>query len=120
MQALYPPSLADASVADFLAGLADHDDAIDARRREAEANGCVLRYVAEVTRDSCTVGLASVPQDSPIGRLKGTDNILNVSQSFASVCACVCMRVCACACVYFCLSLSLSVCLCRLVGRSVA
>jgi aspartokinase/homoserine dehydrogenase 1 len=46
------------------------------RRTEAELQGQVLRYIAEITPESTRVGLHAVPADSPIGVLRGPDNIL--------------------------------------------
>lgn len=46
------------------------------RRAEAEYQGKVLRYIAEITPEKTRVGLHAVPADSPIGVLRGPDNIL--------------------------------------------
>ena len=44
----------------------------------------VLRYVAEVSGGQCSVGLQPVPADSPLGRLRGSDNILQINTSMYS------------------------------------
>jgi aspartokinase/homoserine dehydrogenase 1 len=38
-----------------------------------------IRYVARITRDKVTVGLETVPQSSPLGRLRGTDNQVTIT-----------------------------------------
>lgn len=78
MQSLFPPELASVSIPDFLSGLTAYDAEIRKRQEEAAGSNCVLRYVAHATQDFCHVGLRSVPQNSPIGQLRGTDNILSV------------------------------------------
>ncbi len=42
----------------------------------AKATGRVWRYVAEVRQDLVRVGPVEVPQDSAVGMLKGTDNLV--------------------------------------------
>ena len=41
----------------------------------SKAEGNVLRYVAEISSEHVSVGLKSVPKSSPIGSLRGPDNI---------------------------------------------
>eukprot|EP00043_Microstomoeca_roanoka_P016100 m.163207 g.163207 ORF g.163207 m.163207 type:complete len:199 (-) comp16389_c0_seq6:2327-2923(-) len=79
VEALFPSNLGDVTVQAFLEGLTGYDDEIRKRQKDAVANNCVLRYVAVATPEGCEVGLKSVPKDSPIGQLRGTDNILNVT-----------------------------------------
>lgn len=38
-----------------------------------------IRYVARIARDKVTVGLESVPEASPLGRLRGTDNQVTIT-----------------------------------------
>jgi bifunctional aspartokinase / homoserine dehydrogenase 1 len=56
----------------------DNLKALDATWRErierARAEGKTLRYVAKITRRKISVGIEAVPQSSPMGRLRGTDN----------------------------------------------
>ncbi|MFM9956877.1 MAG: aspartate kinase [Phycisphaerales bacterium] len=51
------------------------DAPMAARVKTAKERGLVLRFVAKVERGSIVVGPAEVPLDSPIGALRGTDNI---------------------------------------------
>ena len=54
----------------------DWDARIAARVAATHADGCVLRYVAEVSRGRVEVGPRSVPRDAPLAGLKGTDNMI--------------------------------------------
>ncbi|EDQ85379.1 uncharacterized protein MONBRDRAFT_34304 [Monosiga brevicollis MX1] len=84
VQGLYPASLSDVSVADFLARIGELDADIAAQQEAAAKEDCVLRYVAEAGPQGCQVGLRPVPRSSPIGALSGTDNILNVHSDIYS------------------------------------
>ncbi len=46
------------------------------RIAKAKSRGCALRYVARVGAGEVTVGPVEVPLDSPLGLLKGTDNMI--------------------------------------------
>ena len=74
--ALYPASLAEISVADFMRRVPELDAEYRRQSEAAAQVGQTLRYVATVKEGRCRVGLEQVPQDSQIGRLKGTDNIV--------------------------------------------
>ena len=56
--------------------VAEHGPALEARFAELLKRGETLRYVAEITEDSVTVGPRAVPLDGPIGSLSGPDNVL--------------------------------------------
>ena len=62
---------------DFLAELQTMDVAMRARQQSADEQGLVLRYLAEVSAGQSRVGLVPVPQATPLGRLRGTDNLIN-------------------------------------------
>jgi len=74
IEPLYPPSLGRLSTDEFMEAAATLDDAYTSRVQEAEAAGRVLRYVARVGPDGGDVGLLPVPQDSPLGALRGPAN----------------------------------------------
>ena len=57
------------------------DEEYTQRARGAQSRSSVLRYVAQLSPEGCSVGLKEVPLDSPLGRLQGTDNILAVKTS---------------------------------------
>jgi homoserine dehydrogenase len=54
----------------------DYDAPIAERVEEARDRGEVLRYVARVRSGEVDVGPETVPLDSPLGRLQGTDNMI--------------------------------------------
>ena len=56
--------------------LATLDDGFQNQVDRAREKGCVLRFVAEVTPSSIRVGPVSVPKESPLGRLEGSDNMI--------------------------------------------
>jgi aspartokinase/homoserine dehydrogenase 1 len=65
------------SVDDFLANLCQADAPMNELVRQARKEKKVLRYVVDIRPgEGCEVGLKKVPGDSPIGSLRGPDNIL--------------------------------------------
>ncbi len=76
VKGLYPASMAALSVADFMAALPELDADFAAQVQTAKAQGQVLRYAAKVAENQCTVGPVLVPAESPLGRLTGTDNLV--------------------------------------------
>lgn len=81
VESLYPDEMDPdkMSVEDFLSsGLPSLDDDIRKRFGVASSNGNVLRYVCSIEGSSCQVGIKELPKDSPLGRLKGSDNVLEV------------------------------------------
>lgn len=73
---LYPVEMSSLSVAEFLAVLPTLDADFQARVQAAKAEGNVLRYAATVTAGRCIVGPVVVDANSPLGRLSGTDNLV--------------------------------------------
>lgn len=73
---LYPVEMSSLSVADFLEALPALDADFQARVQAAKAEGKVLRYAATVADGRCTVGPVVVDANSPLGRLSGTDNLV--------------------------------------------
>ena len=74
LEPLYPDSLENLSVRDFLQALPELDAQFQERVAKAKAEGNVLRYLARVTPQTITVGLTPVPKASALGALQGTDN----------------------------------------------
>jgi len=65
------------SVENFLANLQQADAPMKELVRQAHKEKKVLRYVADIRPgEGCEVGLKRLPDDSPIGSLRGPDNIL--------------------------------------------
>lgn len=50
--------------------------------KQAQDKNQTLRYVGKLKDNQITVGIQSVPVDSPIGQLKGTDNIIQITSRF--------------------------------------
>jgi len=70
VEALYHPSLAHLSVAEFMEAAVAMDGSMGDRVEAARAKGTVLRYVARVSAEGGSVGLTAVPQASPLSGLK--------------------------------------------------
>ncbi len=73
---LYPIEMSRLSVAEFLAALPALDGQFRQQVQQAKDAGQVLRYAATVADQRCTVGPVSVEAGSPLGRLSGTDNLV--------------------------------------------
>ncbi|ESQ42128.1 hypothetical protein EUTSA_v10013841mg [Eutrema salsugineum] len=81
IESLYPEAMGPGlmSVEDFLQnGIVKLDENIEGRVKRASSNGCVLRYVCVIEGSSVQVGIREVPKDSPLGRLRGSDNIVEI------------------------------------------
>jgi homoserine dehydrogenase len=71
---MYPASLADGSVEEFMAALPSIDEIYAAQVRLAQSEGRSLRYVAHMTSKGGRVGLMSVAKDGHIGSKSGPVN----------------------------------------------
>ncbi|VAI30120.1 unnamed protein product [Triticum turgidum subsp. durum] len=81
VESLYPSELGPEvmSTTDFLeSGLAKLDETIEERVKAASLRGNVLRYVCVIGSTGCQVGLQEVPKDSALGRLRGSDNVVEI------------------------------------------
>ncbi|KAL9421319.1 hypothetical protein AB3S75_038815 [Citrus x aurantiifolia] len=81
IESLYPEEMGPniMSVEDFLStGLPLLDNDIGERVRKASLNGNVLRYVCVIEGSRCTVGIQELSKNSPLGRLRGSDNVLEI------------------------------------------
>lgn len=73
---LYPAAMSTLSIEEFMQNLPSLDAAIADKTAAAQKTGKVLRYVATVTPEQCTVALTDVDANSDIGNLSGPDNIV--------------------------------------------
>jgi homoserine dehydrogenase len=73
---LYPAELGALSVAEFMDALPSLDTHFHSLVAEAATAGKVLRYVATVTGGACHVGPQAVDANSPLGNLRGADNLV--------------------------------------------
>jgi aspartokinase/homoserine dehydrogenase 1 len=77
VSSLVPEALQQGTVAEFLAALPAHDEAMEEARRSAAAAGNVLRFVGRVTREGdASVGLRAYSATHPFARVQLTDNIV--------------------------------------------
>ncbi|KAG5568294.1 hypothetical protein H5410_064694 [Solanum commersonii] len=81
IESLYPEEMGPdvMPLEDFLVnGLPLLDQKIEDRIKQASANGNVLRYVCLIDDARCEVGIQEVPKDSALGRLRGSDNVVEI------------------------------------------
>ncbi|KAG2622796.1 hypothetical protein PVAP13_3KG056452 [Panicum virgatum] len=81
VESLYPSKLGPDAVSteDFLEnGLVQLDKGMEERVKAASSRGNVLRYVCEIGSTRCQVGLKELPKDSVLGRLRGSDNVVEI------------------------------------------
>ena len=78
VESLYPATMADLPVDEFMARIDELDEPLGARFEAAAGRGATLRYVASAgrERDRLRVGLQEVPSDSLPGGLRGLDNLV--------------------------------------------
>lgn len=73
VEPLFTPAVDDPDAETFIGNLRALDAQFAERVKRATAGKKVLRYVAKIGR-SIRVGIEAVPENSPMGRLRGTDN----------------------------------------------
>ncbi|KAL0418406.1 UNVERIFIED_CONTAM: Bifunctional aspartokinase/homoserine dehydrogenase 1 [Sesamum radiatum] len=81
VESLYPVEMGPdvMAVDEFLSnGLPLLDKDIQNRIDNASSKGKVLRYVCLIEESRCEVGIQEVAKDSALGRLKGSDNVLEI------------------------------------------
>lgn len=81
IESLYPKEMGPdvMTVEDFLdRGLLLLDRDIQQRVEKAASNGNVLRYVCVIEGQRCEVGIQELPKNSALGRLRGSDNVLEI------------------------------------------
>ncbi|KAL9228651.1 hypothetical protein vseg_004206 [Gypsophila vaccaria] len=81
VESLYPVEMGPKamSVDEFLAdGVPQLDNQIAERVKRAASNGNVLRYVCVIEGPRCEVGIQELPKDSALGRLRGSDNVVEI------------------------------------------
>ncbi|KAM5584854.1 bifunctional aspartokinase/homoserine dehydrogenase [Rosa sericea] len=81
IESLYPKEMAPSvmAVEEFLGtGLLLLDKDIKERVSKASLSGNVLRYVCVIEASRCEVGIQELAKDSPLGRLRGSDNVLEI------------------------------------------
>jgi homoserine dehydrogenase len=82
VEPLLPEAMLGLPLPEFLECMAELDAGFAVRSAVAAAEGQTLRYVAELSDGRATVGLRSVPLASPLGRLRGNDNLVTFSTRY--------------------------------------
>jgi len=78
VRGLLPGDLDDLPVDQFLARTGDLDEYFSVRVRSAQKHGRVLRYAAVIENGKCRVGPEEVALETPLGRLRGNDNLIEI------------------------------------------
>ena len=78
VESLVPEALCTASTAAFLRALPQVDASWQERVAKAQADDVVLQYTGSLSEDGVRVGVQRVPAEAPLGRLRGTDNLIEI------------------------------------------
>ncbi len=78
VRGLLPGELDNLPVNEFLARTGDLDEYFSVRVRSAQKHGRVLRYAAVIENGKCRVGPEEVALETPLGRLRGNDNLIEI------------------------------------------
>ena len=81
---LFPDDMAGLTVPEFMAALPQLDAEMAQRCADALSQESCLRYVASVADGTLTVGPQTVPLNSPLGQLSGTDNLVQFTTQWYS------------------------------------
>lgn len=79
VETLVPERLISVDRDTFLSELSEVDDYWKSRMEQAKAKKETLRYVGKLTSHDISVGIQTIPIDSPLGQLRGTDNLIQIS-----------------------------------------
>lgn len=81
VESLIPEELRDVDATDFLENLHKYDTLWAGKVTEASEKGQRLRYTGKLVNGKITIGVEPVPADSSIGRLTGTNNLIQIKSS---------------------------------------
>ncbi|SHE57054.1 aspartate kinase [Fodinibius roseus] len=84
VESLIPEELAQVDKSAFLTRLKKYDEQWQQRMLEAQSNNETLRYTGQLVEGKISIGIESIPVNSPIGQLKGTDNLIQIFSTFYS------------------------------------
>jgi aspartokinase/homoserine dehydrogenase 1 len=79
VESLIPNELASVDQDTFLKRLPKFDESWMDELEKAQENGNTLRYTGRLADGKITIGVQEVSQRSPLGNLKGTDNLFRIS-----------------------------------------
>lgn len=78
VESLVPQKLMALPLSNFLEQLQKYDEFWHRRNAEAKEKRLRLRYTGTFSENRIRVGIEEVPADSPLGGLKGTDNLIQI------------------------------------------
>ncbi len=78
VESLIPNELQTVNQDEFLKKLPNYDTDWQQRIHTARERNETLRYTGRLKNGNIQIGIESVPKDSPIGQLKGTDNLIQI------------------------------------------
>ncbi|NGP89408.1 aspartate kinase [Fodinibius halophilus] len=78
VESLIPEALRDVDKDTFLDQLSNYDQTWEQRISAAQNKGQTLRYTGRFKDGKVNIGIEVLPKDSPIGQLKGTDNLIQI------------------------------------------
>lgn len=78
VESLIPDELVKVERSEFLEALHQYDEVWKEKFDEARSRNETLRYVGKLEDGNISVGIRSVPRDSSLGQLKGTDNLVQI------------------------------------------
>lgn len=84
VESLVPEELLKVDRSTFFDQLSDHDTDWKNRIQTAQKKDQTLRYTGTFKDGKISIGIQSVPKDSPLGQLKGTDNLIQIFSKFYS------------------------------------
>ncbi len=70
------------SIADFYVKLKNYDEQLTTKRKEAQSEGKVLRYIAKLEEGQGSICLQSISPEHPFYHLSGSDNIIAITSEF--------------------------------------
>ena len=82
VESLIPKELKNVDGKTFLEKLPDYDSEWKQRIQAAKDRNNTLRYTGKLKNGNITIGIESVSKDSPLGQLKGTDNLIQIFTGF--------------------------------------
>jgi aspartokinase/homoserine dehydrogenase 1 len=78
VQSLIPEELDSVDADTFLQQLPEFDDYWSDKMEDALGNGHTLRYTGQLANGEITIGVQEVSQKTPLGQLRGTDNLIRI------------------------------------------
>ena len=78
VESVIPEGLKDVDAGSFLEHLSDYDSEWEKKLKDLNADGKTVRYLAVMNSSGVEVGPKVIDKDSPVARLKGTNNIIQI------------------------------------------